>query len=141
MAALIVYVDDIFVIGDWNDEIQSLKGFLDTQFEVKDLGPAKYFLRIEVARSRKGMFISQRKYVLDLLKDTRKIGVKPVDSPIDPNHKLSDSQGEPLKDVKQFQRLVGRLLYFSMTHPDIAYVVGVLSQFMHAPRTTHLEAA
>ncbi|XP_019055514.1 PREDICTED: uncharacterized protein LOC109115705 [Nelumbo nucifera] len=108
MAALIVYVDDIIITGDWNSKIQRLKRFLATQFEVKDLGPLRYFLGIEVDRSNQGIFISQRKYVLNLLKDTGKLGAKLADSPIDVNHRLRD--------------------------------LGVLSQFMHAPKATHLEA-
>ncbi|XP_019053901.1 PREDICTED: uncharacterized protein LOC109114922 [Nelumbo nucifera] len=141
MVALIVYVDDIIITGDWNSEIQRLKRFLATQFEVKDLGPLRYFLGIEVARSNQGIFISQRKYVLDLLKDTGKLGAKLANTPIDVNHRLEDCSDEPIADMKQYQRLVGRLLYLSMTRPNIAYAVGVLSQFMHAPKATHLEAA
>ncbi|XP_019053156.1 PREDICTED: uncharacterized protein LOC109114639 [Nelumbo nucifera] len=141
MAALIVYVNDIIITGDWDSEIQRLKRFLSTQFEVKDLGPLRYFPGIEVARSNQGIFISQRKYILNLLKDTGKLGAKPADTPIDVNHRLGDCSDEPIANTKQYQKLVGRLLYLSMTIPDIAYVGGVLSQFIHAPRTTHLEAA
>ncbi|XP_019052088.1 PREDICTED: uncharacterized protein LOC109114219 [Nelumbo nucifera] len=108
---------------------------------MKDLDPLKYFLGIEVAHSKKGIFISQRKYVIDLVQDLGKLGVKLADSPIDPNHRLGDCHSETIKDVKQFQRLVDRLLYMSMTQLDIAYAMDVLSQFMHAPKTTHLEAA
>lgn len=64
---LIVYVDDIIVTGDCEEEIRSLKVFLAQEFEIKDLGNLKYFLGMEVARSKKGISISQRKYVLDLL--------------------------------------------------------------------------
>ncbi|XP_019054441.1 PREDICTED: uncharacterized protein LOC109115185 [Nelumbo nucifera] len=140
MAALIVYVDDIIITSGWDSKIQRLKRFLSTQFEVKDLGPLHYFLGIEVTRSNQGIFISQRKYILDLLKDTGKLGTKLADTPIDVNHRLGDCSDEPIVDTKQYRRLVGRLLYLSMTRPDILYAVGVLSQFMHAPRTTHLDA-
>ncbi|XP_019055704.1 PREDICTED: uncharacterized protein LOC109115797 [Nelumbo nucifera] len=138
--ALIVYVDDIVITGDWVSDIQRVKNFLVTQFEVKDLGPLRYFLGIELVHFQQGFFISQRKYTLDLLKDIGKLGAKPVDNPIDVNHKLGDCNDEPIKDARQYQRLVGRLLYLSMTRPDIAYPVGVLSQFMHAPKAAHLEA-
>ena len=67
---LIVYVDDIITTGDNIQEIKALKGQLQQAFEVKDLGQLMYFLGMEVARSKEGIFISQRKYTLDLLKET-----------------------------------------------------------------------
>ena len=63
---LIVYVDDIIITGSDSAGISSLKTFLHTQFHTKDLGLLKYFLGIELTRSKKGIFLSQRKYVLDL---------------------------------------------------------------------------
>ena len=56
--------------------ISSLKSFLHRQFHTKDLGMLKYFLGIEVMRSKRGIFLSQMKYVLDLLSETRKLAVK-----------------------------------------------------------------
>ena len=88
ITVFIVYVDDIIVTGNDLDEIRRLKGKLAKEFEIKDLGTLRYFLGIEVARSSKGIFISQRKYVLDLLQETGMLGCKPGDTSIDPNHKL-----------------------------------------------------
>ncbi|KAK9088655.1 hypothetical protein Scep_027737 [Stephania cephalantha] len=93
IAILIVYVDDIVMTGDDIVELESLKNFLSNQFEVKDLGQLKYFLGMEVARSSKGIVISQRKYVLDLLKETGLLGCKPVATPVDPNQKLEKEDG------------------------------------------------
>ena len=73
----IVYVDDIIVTGDNEVEIARLKGILSREFEIKDLGALRYFLGMEVARSSKGISISQRKYTLDLLKETGMLGCKP----------------------------------------------------------------
>jgi len=69
-AILIVYVDDIMMIGDDNGEIEELKRRLAHEFEIKDLGPLKYFLGMEFARSKEGIFVNQRKYILDLLSET-----------------------------------------------------------------------
>jgi len=66
--ALIVYVNVIVITGDDTEEIEYLKFRLAKEFEVKDLGPLRYFLGIEVARFNHGIFISHRKYILDLLK-------------------------------------------------------------------------
>ena len=137
---LIVHVDDIIVIGDDSEEIKVLKQKLSEEFEIKDLGKLKYFLGIEVARSQKGIFISQRKYILDLLKEMGMSGCKPADTPIDPNVKLGIGDGESSDNRGQYQRLVRRLIYLSHTRPDIAFAVSLVSQFMHSPYEIHLEA-
>ncbi|RVW41270.1 Golgin candidate 5 [Vitis vinifera] len=88
LAILIVYVDDIILSGNDMGELQNLKKYLSEEFEVKDLGNLKYFLGMEVARSRKGIVVSQRKYILDLLKETGMLGCKPIDTPMDSQKKL-----------------------------------------------------
>jgi len=65
---------------------------------------------------------------------------KAVDTPIDPNHKLGEVLGDDAIDKVSYQRLVGKLIYLAHIRPDIAYVVGVVSQFMHNPRKTHLKS-
>ena len=140
LAILIVYVDDIILTGDDTEEISDLKSLLASAFEIKDLGTLKYFLGMEVARSKEGIVISQRKYILDLLKETGMIGSKPVDTPMDPN--LKDNRREDSTPVERgsYQRLVGKLIYLSHTRPDIAFPVSVVSQHMHNPCEEHLEA-
>lgn len=60
-----VYVDDIILTGDDSESILDLQGILAKEFGIKDLGILKYFLGMEVARSKEGIFISQRKYILE----------------------------------------------------------------------------
>lgn len=110
---LIVYVDDIVLTGNDVEEIPQLKEYLAKEFEIKDLGSLKYFLGIEVVRSKDGIFICQRKYVLDLLKETGLLGGRPCDTPLEPGQKLSeDQEGEPM-DRGRYQKLVGKLIYLS----------------------------
>ncbi|CAH9105932.1 unnamed protein product, partial [Cuscuta epithymum] len=109
VAVLIVYVDDIVLTGDDQGELAALKNFLAQQFEIKDLGNLKYFLGMEVARSQKGIMICQRKYVLDLLKETGLLGCKPVSTPIDPNQKFGRTGKEEVVDKTKYQQLVGKL--------------------------------
>lgn len=140
VAILIVYVDDIILTGDDNDEIERLKKILAKEFEIKDLGNLKYFLGMEFARSKKGIFVSQRKYVLDLLGETGLLGCKAAETPIEPNLKLEPAKTEKVINREQYQRLVGKLLYLSHTRPDIAFATSVVSQFMHSPGPDHFDA-
>ncbi|CAJ2635918.1 unnamed protein product [Trifolium pratense] len=139
IVVLIVYVDDIVLTGDDIVEMARVKEKLALDFEIKDLGSMRYFLGMEVARSKDGIVVSQQKYILDLLKETGMSGCRPADTPMDPNAKLWEKGSVPV-DTGRYQRLVGKLIYLSHTRPDIAFSVSVVSQFMHSPFEEHLEA-
>ncbi len=140
VTALIIYVDDMIITGDDVVEISKLQKQLATEFEMKRLGGLKYFLGIEVARSKQGIFLSQRKYVLDLLSEVGLLDCKPPDTPIVQNHRLGEHTDQVSTDKGRYQRLVGKLIYLSHTRPDIAYAVNVVSQFMHNPSEDHMNA-
>ena len=137
-------VRSLFSLSMWmtgNDpmEMERLKEKLVVEFETKDLGPLHYFLGMEVARNKSGISVSQRKYILDLLKETRMLGCKPVDTPMDPLKKIGEQKESTPVDTGRYQRLVGKLIYLSHTRPDIAFAVSVVSQYMHAPCEEHME--
>ena len=102
-------------------------------FTIKDLGYAKYFLGLEIARSLEGTAINQRKYVLDILTDTGMMGAKPASTPSPKGQKLTADQGAPLPDPERYRRLIGRLLYLNITRPDITFTIQQLSQFVGSP--------
>ncbi|GKF33438.1 NSP-interacting kinase 1-like protein [Tanacetum coccineum] len=122
-AAVLVYVDDMLLTGNSQSEILSLKNSLDKKFTIKDLGLAKYFLGIELCKTDTGMHLNQRKYILDLLTDVGLTGAKPSPFPLPTQLRLSLDKGTPLKDAGVYRRLIGRLLYLTMTRPYISYVV------------------
>lgn len=139
--AILVYVDDILLVGNDDTAIDEFKKTLQAAFKLRDLGPAKYFLGFKIARSNLGISINQRKYTLELLEDAGLLGCKPVTVPMEPNLKMSATDGDLLPDPSVYRRIVGRLLYLTHTRPDINYAVHKLSQYMSAPRTVHLKAA
>ena len=110
---------------------------LRSKFAIKDLGTLKYFLGIELATSPKGLFLNQRKYILDLLKESNLLDCKPARTPLDSKLYLHD-HSELLCNVTEYQRLVGKLIYLTITRPDISYAVSIVSQFMHAPTLGHM---
>jgi hypothetical protein len=138
---LLLYVDDIVLTGSDPQLISLVKVLLQKHFKIKDLGKLKYFLGIEVARSKQGLFLTQRQYALDIISDSGLTASKPVDFPMEQNLKLTHSEGNTLSDPSPYRRLVGRLIYLTVTRPDIAYPVNILSQFMHEPRQPHMDAA
>ena len=136
---LVVYIDDIIITGNDIPGISVLKSFLHGQFHTKDLGMLKYFLGVEVMRRKRGIFLSQRKYMLDRLSETRKLAVKPCQSPMAQSLHLT-IEGELFKDPKRYRRLVGKMNYITATCPDIAYSVSVVSQYMLSPTLDHWAA-
>ena len=135
---LVVYVDDIILIGDDFNEMEEIKRLMAMAFEVKDLRTMKYFLGMEVARSKKGISISQKKYPMDLLDETGMLSCKPIETPIEQGGK-GKSFDEESVDKGRYQRLVGKLIYLSHTRPDIAFAVSVVSQYMHSPCQRHFD--
>ena len=117
----------MIITGNNEEESRNLKEKLIKEFEMKDLGNLKYFLGIEVFRSKRGIFINQKKYILDLLAEVGMIDCKPAETPIVTNHRLQKPPGEDSTDKEKYQKLVGKLIYLSHTRPDISYAVGVVS--------------
>uniref|UniRef100_A0A2N9FWZ4 Leucine-rich repeat-containing N-terminal plant-type domain-containing protein n=1 Tax=Fagus sylvatica TaxID=28930 RepID=A0A2N9FWZ4_FAGSY len=105
---ILLYVDGMIIIGDDTAGIRDLQKFLSQHFEMKDLGTLSYFL-----------------------------GLETVSTPLELNVKLNTTDSEPLSDATLYRQLVGSLIYLTVTRPDLAYVVHLVSQFMSAPRSTH----
>ena len=126
---LVMYVDDIVITGNDMACISSRKSFLHGQFHTKDLRMLKYFLGVEVMRSKRRIFLSQRKYVLDLLSKTGKLATKPCHFLMAQSLHLT-REGELFENLERYRRLVGKLNYLTVTRPDIAYSVSFVCQYM-----------
>lgn len=135
---VLVYVDDIVLVGPPIDVLNQVKHNLEQYFKLKDLRVLRYFLGLEIVRSAKGIVLNQQKYILTLLDDTGFLGYKPASLPMDPYSRLSVNEGNLLEDVSQYRRLVGRLSYIQISHPYITFTVNKLSQFASQPQEPHL---
>ncbi|XP_068461687.1 uncharacterized mitochondrial protein AtMg00810-like [Phaseolus vulgaris] len=135
----IIYVDDMIITGDDTKEISRLQEQLAVEFEMKKLDGLKFFLGIEVTRSQREILLSQRKYVLTYWAEVGLLDCNPPDTPIVQNHKLSQHTNQVPTDKGRYKKLVGKLIYLLCTRPDIAYVVSVVSQFIHNPSEEHMD--
>lgn len=141
---VLVYVDDILITGNFISVIKSFKLFLHDMFKIKDLGTLHYFLGLNVVSFDQGICLNQHKYAIEFIFEFGMSASKPAKVLMEQGVKLDDVTTDvdpPLSNIGVYQRLVGKLIYLTLTRPDICYVVHVLSQFMHAPEQSHFHAA
>ncbi|KAG8495625.1 hypothetical protein CXB51_013396 [Gossypium anomalum] len=137
---VLVYVDDIIVIGTDSSDIEGFIKTLHDTFYLKYLGQLSYFLGIEVTRTSRGVFLSQKKYIIDLIQRASMAKSKPSPTLMVTSCKLSAHEGTPIEDERLFRSVVGALQYVVITRPDIAFSVNKACQFMHRPLDTHYKA-
>ena len=123
----------MIITGDDLNGIQELKDFLSQPFEMKYLGHLSYFLGLEITHSTDGLYITQAKYASELLSRAGLTDSKIVDTPIELNAHLTLTGGKPLSNPSLYRRLVGNLVYLTVTRLDISYVVHQVSQYLSAP--------
>jgi hypothetical protein len=122
---VLVYFDGLIIMGNNGNAISHLKATLQQCFPIKDLSSLKYFLGIEMAIVHKGLFLNQCRYVLHLLKDTKMMDTKPTPTLLDSKLKL-EITSEPLWSINYYQHLIGRLIYLTITQPNITYAVNLV---------------
>ncbi|KAL3830766.1 hypothetical protein ACJIZ3_019568 [Penstemon smallii] len=134
---LLVYVDDIVLTGSSSHAMEKLISLLCIDFPVKNLGGLNYFLGLECSRSPSGLLITQKKYILDLLRRTNMADCKPVHSPMATSTRLSAYDSPNFEDPTLYRSVVGSLQYLLFTRPDLAFSVNKVCQYMHSPRVSH----
>lgn len=137
---ILICVDDIIITGNQILGVRHIIDGLSTHFSLKDLGHLSYFLGIEVLPSPDGLVLSQHKYIMDLLDDVGMLSSKGAPTPMTSTTILTTTVNDPPTDSTLYRRVIGKLRYLSFTHPDIAFTVSKLSQYMHNPRQSHWEA-
>jgi hypothetical protein len=137
---IVIYVNDLIIIGDNDVDISNLKKLLKQKFEMKDLGELHYFFDIELIQFPKGIWLLQRQYALNKLSEYGMTGYKPISIPLEQNVKLNADEGDLVEDTTTYRRIMGSLIYMTITRPYLSYVVGVVSQFMQTPQKPHLDA-
>lgn len=136
-----LYVDDLIYVGTNANMVDSFKEAMMKEYEMTDLGLMKYFLGIQVKQSKGEIFITQEKYVSDMLKKFRMENSNPAPTPMALNEKLQLDDGAEKSDPKIYRSLVGSLIYLTNTRPDIVHSVSLVSRFMNEPSKLHFAAA
>ncbi|MCO5604914.1 hypothetical protein L7F22_059089 [Adiantum nelumboides] len=150
-----IYVDDLIIGVDALNDVEHVKALLCKQFDMKDLGELRYFLGIEMIRNEGGIWLLRKKYGLDayevwngccrrsmgwMLMKYGMADCKPISTPLNQNLKLRINEGEVLDDATMYRRIVGSLIYITISLPDLSYAIGLVGQFMQLPRKPHLDA-
>ncbi|KAJ9547364.1 hypothetical protein OSB04_019907 [Centaurea solstitialis] len=135
-----IYVDDIIFASTKPEMCQEFENTMKSQFKMSMMGELTFFLGLQVRKRPDGIFISQAKYVQDLLKRVDFGGSNSAATPMPRNFQLNaDSSGKPV-DQKTYRAIIGSLLYLTASRPDIVFSTGVCARFQCDPRDSHLSA-
>lgn len=134
---LLIYVDDILITGDNNEDMSLVLQHLNNIFSLKDLGELHHFLSIEVNHTAQGMHLSQGKYIKELLHKAQIDGAKGFATPMISSSRLSKYEDNGTVNSTTYISVVGALQYVTITRPEIAFSVNKVSQFMVSPLDTH----
>jgi Reverse transcriptase (RNA-dependent DNA polymerase) len=134
---LLVYVDDIIIIGNDSTLIDRLLTTLSSNFLIKDLGDLHYFLGIEVSTHQQELYLTQSRYLISLLQNMNMLGATPCTTLMQAGQQLSKHAGTPLSDPYLYRSTVGALQYATLTRPDLAYAVNKAAQFVSQPINVH----
>ena len=132
-----VYVDDLFITGANERNVEEFKKEMATKFDMSDLGRLSYYLGIEVQQEEDRITLNQQRYARKILEESGMKNCNMTQTPMEAGLKLSKSIKEEDIDATRYRRNVGCLRYLLHTRPDLSYTVGVLSRYMHSPKTSH----
>ena len=137
-----LYVDDLLIAAASPRLVSQVKRQLQSVYAMKDLGPVNKFLGMNVSQTKDHIALALTDYIVSAASASEIQVSKPVYTPLSPTTDYNDSSSPLVADVKQYQAIIGQLMFIANTgHPDVAYSVSLLSRFMQAPRQVHLRAA
>ncbi|GJR84312.1 putative ribonuclease H-like domain-containing protein [Tanacetum coccineum] len=135
-----VYVDDI-IFGSTNKELcTGFEKHIKDKFQMSSMGELTFFLGLQVQQKEDGIFISQDKYVAEILKKFNYTDVKSASTPVDLEKPLVKDEDADDVDVHLYRSMIGSLMYLTTSRPDIMFVVRACARFQVTPKTSHLLA-
>ena len=137
---LLVYVDDILITRNNSITISDLVHDLNKSFLLKDLGSLHYFQGIKAFQDETSLYLTQSKYIADLLQKINMDAAKPLPTLAISGKVLFKLDGDPMDNPTMYRSTIGALQYVTITRPDISYMVRKLSQFLRSPIEIHRKA-
>jgi hypothetical protein len=131
---VLVYVDDIIFRCNKDSLVQWFSSSMESEFEMSMIGELSFFLGLQITQRFEGMFISQEKYLREMLKRFQMEDSKPVGTPMVTGCKLSKDDDSPDVDQSSYRSMIGSLLYITASRLDIMHVVGMVGRYQSAPK-------
>ncbi|GJR64146.1 putative ribonuclease H-like domain-containing protein [Tanacetum coccineum] len=133
-----VYVDDIIFGSTKKSLCVEFEQMMHKRFQMSSMGELTFFLGLQVKQKDDGIFISQDKYVADILKKFDFATVKTASTPIETNKALlKDEEAEDV-DVHLYRSMIGSLMYLTASRPDIMFTVYACARFQVTHKVSHL---
>ena len=131
---ILIYVDDIIITGSNVIVVKDIIQRLHKEFAIIDLDSLSFFLGIEAIRDATGLYLTQRRYIVDFLKKSKMDGAKSCSTPMSTSMTLTTTNIAAFDDPTLYRSIVSGLHYLLFTRPDIAFTVHRVSKFMHQPK-------
>lgn len=139
-ASTLVYVDNLIFASNDDGMSHEFAQNMSKEFEMSMIGELSYFLGLQVTQTKASMFISQAKYLKDMLKRYGMEECAPMSTPMTTDYKLSKDDESPSVDATLYRSIIGAILYLTASRPDIMQAVGMVTRFESAPNQSHLLA-
>jgi hypothetical protein len=133
-----IYVDDIIFGSTNQDFYEEFGNMMANEFKMSMIGELSYFLGLQIKQLRNGTFVSQGKYIKDMLKKFGMDEAKPISTPMGTNGSLDSDKSGNLVDQKMYRSMIGSLLYVTASRPDVMFSVCMCARFQASPRESHL---
>ncbi|GJR91353.1 putative ribonuclease H-like domain-containing protein [Tanacetum coccineum] len=135
-----VYVDDIIFWSTKKSLCDEFEGLMHKRFRISSIGELTFFLGLQVQQKKDGIFISQDKYVADILKKFDFTTVKTASTHMETNKALIKDEEADSVDVHLYRSMIGSLMYLTASRPDIMFAVCACARFQVTPKMSHLHA-
>jgi hypothetical protein len=136
-----IFVDDI-IFGSTNESFcEEFGKMMSSEFEMSMIGQLSFFLGLQIEQLKDGMFVTQSKYLKDMLKKFGLENAKSIKTPMATNGHLDLDEGGTIVDQKIFRSIIGSLLYITVSRPDVMISVCMCAWFQASPREVHLKVA
>jgi hypothetical protein len=135
-----IYVDDTIFRSTNQDIREDFKKMMANEFEMSMIGEVSYFLSLQIKQLKNGTFVSQDKYIKDMLNKFRMEDAKAISTPMGTNGSLDSDASGNVVDQKMYRSMIGSLLYVTTSRLDVMFSVCMCARFQASPRESHLNA-